>query len=91
MRDSGQFRRLETVSRRPMLFLILALSLVAVASASAQAPQAPRVVEAFPPFKIIGNIYYVGDTVELLNGAQEVLGSPLQVSQSALMAPSEAL
>jgi len=55
--------RSEKVSRRPMLFLILALSLVAAASASAQAP---RVVEAFPPFKIIGNIYYVGDTNEAI-------------------------
>ena len=51
---------------RTATFLILALFLFVAAGGSAQAPQEPRVVEAFPPFKIIGNIYYVGDTNEAI-------------------------
>lgn len=63
MTDNWHYRRLEKVGQRPAMFLAFALSLLAAASASAQAPQ---VVEAFPPFKIIGNIYYVGDTNEAI-------------------------
>ena len=65
MSNTSHDLRSEKASRRPAMLLILALSLLAAAGLSAQA-QEPRVVEAFPPFKIIGNIYYVGDTNEAI-------------------------
>lgn len=49
------FRRLSLLSA------IVLLALLNILPALAQAQQPPRVVEAFGPFKIIGNIYYVGD------------------------------
>ena len=53
-------------ARWAMLFTILCLLLLTATFGLAQAPPALRVVEAFPPFQIIGNIYYVGDTNEAI-------------------------
>lgn len=47
---------------RLVMFTLLFLSLLSAAPAQSQQPA--RVVEAFTPFKIIGNIYYVGDANE---------------------------
>jgi len=56
--------KLNTV--KSAMFLVLVVSMLTATGSLAQAPQAPRVVEAFPPFKVIGNIYYVGDTNEAI-------------------------
>lgn len=45
------------------LLAIVVLELFNLPSAMAQTGEAPA-VKAFPPFKVIGNIYYVGDTNE---------------------------
>src|SRR5262245_28491711 len=44
----------------PILFALVGLLLFNIAARAQDAP----VVKAFPPFKIVGNIYYVGDTNE---------------------------
>ncbi len=56
MRRTIEELRAGTTCLRLVLFAALTLPLLA----SAQEPE--RVVEAFGPFQIIGNIYYVGDT-----------------------------
>ena len=48
----------------PMLFMVIGLALLSASRAPAQTVPAGPKVEAFPPFKVIGNIYYVGDTNE---------------------------
>src|SRR5215475_3222934 len=44
--------------------MVLAVTFVALINAQHSPAQAPPEVKAFPPFKVIGNIYYVGDTNE---------------------------
>lgn len=64
MADNLQCQRPKQVGRWSAMFWMLALSLAAATNGSAQAPPAAPDVKPFPPFKIIGNIYYVGDTNE---------------------------
>ena len=50
------------IRNRVLFFALALLALPCASNAPLFAQGAPRVVEAFGPFQIIGNIYYVGDT-----------------------------
>jgi len=47
---------------RSRLLILSLFAFLALSPGSSPAQQPERVVEAFGPFKVIGNIYYVGDT-----------------------------
>lgn len=56
--------RQKTSYRWPILLTVVGLALLSASRAPAQTAPAGPNVKPFPPFKVIGNIYYVGDTDE---------------------------